>query len=65
MKAIAKYLLVHTKNRTILRKDTAKDVAVHMLGRSFNDWAIYQLRENLPTDVFQTQKMLENNEKPQ
>jgi hypothetical protein len=57
-----RYLIVSKKNRTMQTRGSARDVAVFMLGRNFNDWAIYQLQENLPAEAKELETLLQARE---
>ena len=61
----AKYIVIAKKNRTTRTFDDAQNVSAFMLGRRFDEWAIYQLQDSLPTDVTKCQTTLENREKSQ
>ena len=61
----AKYIVIAKKNRTTRTFDSAEQVSVFMLGRRFDEWAIYQLQDSLPADVHKCQTTLENREKSQ
>ena len=61
----AKYIVIAKKNRTTRTFVDAEQVSVFMLGRRFDEWAIYQLQDSLPTDVHKCQTTLENREKSQ
>jgi hypothetical protein len=46
-----KYIVIGREKRTTRTFKDAEGVSVFMLGRRFSDYAIYQLQDDLPTEV--------------
>lgn len=61
----AKYIVIGKKKHTTRTFDDAESVSIFMLGRRFDEWAIYQLQDKLPCDITKCQTTLENREKSQ